>query len=103
MIENIYRLSVNNEKTIEKVLFDENVNFIHMVFNKGEGAPEHLSNANIYLTIIRGTLSINLGEQETHEYQAGTLLKIPSGVNMNIRNLYDDTLELIIVKSPIPK
>jgi hypothetical protein len=29
-----------------------------MVFPEGEGLPEHLSNANLYMTVIRGRLSI---------------------------------------------
>jgi quercetin dioxygenase-like cupin family protein len=45
-----------------------------MILNKGECLPEHFSNAkNVYITVVRGTLSATLNEQETHEYQAGTV------------------------------
>lgn len=74
-----------------------------MVFNKGEGLPEHFSNSNVYMTVVRGKLSIRLDEQETHEYDAGTLLKIPFQTKMNVKNLNEDTLELIVVKAPSPK
>jgi len=74
-----------------------------MVFNKDEGLPEHFSNSNVYMTVIRGTLSIGLDEQEIHEYGSGTLLKIPYQTKMNVKNLHTDTLELIIVKAPAPK
>mgnify|MGYP000995261430 FL=1 len=74
-----------------------------MVFNKDEGLPEHLSNSNVYMTVIRGALSIGLDEQEIHEYGSGTLLKIPYQTKMNVKNLHTDTLELIIVKAPTPK
>lgn len=103
MIEQIFKLAGGNEKVIEKVIFDENVHYIHMVFNKDEGAPEHFSNANIYMTVIRGKLSIGLDDQEIHEYEAGTLLIIPFNTKMSINNLNSDTLELIIVKAPAPK
>ena len=53
MIEKEYKLSKTNEKAIEKVIFDENLHYLHMVFNKGEGLPEHLSNSNVYMTVIR--------------------------------------------------
>jgi quercetin dioxygenase-like cupin family protein len=102
MVEKIYKLSRGNTKAVEKVLFDENLNYIHMVFNKGEGAPEHYSNANVYMTVVRGILSIGLDDQEVHDYEDGTLLKIPFKTKMNIRNSHDDTLELIIVKAPAP-
>ena len=72
MIEKEYKLSTTNEKAIEKVIFDENLHYLHMVFNKGEGLPEHFSNSNVYMTIIRGRLSIGLDDQEIHESVDGS-------------------------------
>lgn len=103
MVEQIFKLSVGNEKAVEKVIFDENLHYLHMVFNKSEGLPEHFSNSNVYMTVIRGRLSIGLDEQEIHEYDAGTLLKIPFQTKMNVKNLHNETLELIVVKAPAPK
>jgi quercetin dioxygenase-like cupin family protein len=81
---------------------DENVNYIHMVFGKNEGLPEHYSNSNVYMNVIRGILSITLDNQEIHHYERGTLLQIPYNVKMNVRNTHDDVLELIVVKAPAP-
>ena len=103
MIEKEYKLSNSNEKAIEKVIFDENLHYLHMVFNKDEGLPEHLSNSNVYMTVIRGKLSIALDNQEIHVYEAGTLLVIPINAKMNVKNLHSETLELIVVKAPAPK
>jgi len=102
MIEQVFKMSQNDTHVIEKVITDENVNFNHMILGKGEGLPEHFSNSNVYMTVIRGLLSISLDEQEIHEYPTGTILKIPKGIKMNVRNLHDDTLELIVVKAPAP-
>lgn len=102
MVEKVYRLTVSDEKVIEKVLLDENIHYLHMILNNGEGLPEHYTNANVYMTVVRGKLSIGLDEQETHEYEAGTLLKIPIKTKMNARNNYPETLELIVVKAPAP-
>jgi len=55
------------------------------------------------MTVLRGRLSIGLDDQEVHEYEAGDLLKIPFNTKMNVKNLHDDTLELIVVKAPAPK
>ncbi len=103
MIEQIFKLSTGDDKAVEKVLFDDNVHYIHMVFNKGQGLPEHFSNSTVYMTVSRGQLSISLDEQDTHTYAGGTLLKIPFQTKMNVRNEHDDTLELIVVKAPAPK
>lgn len=103
MVEQIFKLSRGNEKAVEKVVFDENVHYLHMVFNKDEGLPEHLSNSNVYMTVVRGKLSIGLDNQEIHEYEAGTLLKIPYQTKMDVKNLHPEILELIVVKAPAPK
>lgn len=103
MVEQGFKLSVGDEKAVEKVIFDENVHYLHMVFNINEGLPEHFSNSNVYMTVVRGRLSIGLDEQEIHEYEAGTLLKIPFQTKMNVKNLHVETLELIVVKAPAPK
>lgn len=103
MVEQIFKLSKGNEKAVEKVIFDENLHYLHMVFNKGEGLPEHYSNSNVYMTVVRGTLSIGLNNQDIREYTAKTLLKIPFKTKMNVKNQHDEILELIIVKAPAPK
>lgn len=102
MVEQVFKMSTGNQKAVEKVLFDRNLHYIHMVLNKEEGLPEHYANANVYMTVVRGKLSIGLNEQKMHEYEGGTLLKIPFQTKMNVRNLHEDTLELIVVKVPAP-
>ena len=102
MLEQVFNYSTGDHKVIEKLIMDENVNYIHMVFNKGEGLPEHFSNSTVYMNVIRGTLSLMLGEQEEVKYDKGSLLKIPNKIKMNVRNKNDDTLELIVIKAPAP-
>ena len=102
MIEQVYQLETGDKKVVEKVIMDENIHYIHMVFNKNEGLPEHYSNSNVYMTVVRGKLSIALDDQEIHVYEEGTLLKIPENTKMNVKNLNELVLELIVVKAPAP-
>ncbi|NLP46312.1 MAG: hypothetical protein GX347_04600 [Epulopiscium sp.] len=103
MVEEIYSISTSNQKTIEKVIQDDNIHYLHMIFNKDEGLPEHFSNSTVYMTVVRGILSIGLNEQDIHEYSLGHVLKIPYKTKMNVKNLHEDVLELIVIKSPAPK
>lgn len=103
MIEKVFNYSTTDDKAVEQIIMDDNLNYIHMVFNKEEGLPEHFSNSNVYMTIIRGTLSIGLNDQAIHEYNKGEILQIPYNVKMNVKNLHEDTLELIVIKVPAPK
>lgn len=91
-----------SEKSINKLIFDENIHYIHMVFPEQEGLPEHNANANVYMTVVSGILSISLDDQATHEYSAGSVLKIPTHTKMNVRNLHEELLELIVIKAPAP-
>jgi len=103
LIEQVFKYTQGNDRIIEKVIQDENIHYIHMIFNENEGLPEHFSNSTVYMTVLRGSLSIGLGEQEVHSYEAGSILKIQFNTKMNVKNLDQETLELIIVKAPAPK
>ena len=35
MIEQIFKLTQGNEKTVEKIIIDENIHYMHMILNKG--------------------------------------------------------------------
>lgn len=88
---------------IEKIIFDENINYIHMVFNKGQNLPIHYSNSNVYMTVVRGVLTIDLNDQAKNKYPKGTILKIPIDTKMDVKNEDKDILELIVIKAPSPK
>ncbi len=103
MTHQVYSLTKGDGKVVEKVLIDENIHYLHLILPQSDGLPEHFSNSFVYLTVLRGTLSIRLEEGDTKQYPDGTLLKIPVGTKMDIRNLDEKVLELIIVKAPAPK
>ncbi|UUV18955.1 cupin domain-containing protein [Fusobacteria bacterium ZRK30] len=100
MIEEIFKISTEDKTVVEKLILEDDLNYIHMVFEKGKGLPLHYSNAVVNMTVIRGRLSITLGDQKTKIYEKGTLLRIPYDVKMNVRNEEDEVLELIVIKAP---
>lgn len=102
MIEKIYEYNTGCEKTVEKLIMDDNIHMIHMIFQKGDGLPEHYSNSNVYMTVVKGRLTIQLNEQSAHHYEKGHILKIPKEVKMNVSNQDDEVLELFVVKAPAP-
>lgn len=102
LIEKVFNNTQTNEKKIEKVIADDHVHYMHMVLPKGEGLPIHYSNANLYMTVVRGKLSISLDDNEVNKYEQGTVLNIPYNVKMVAKNFDDEILELIVVKTPAP-
>ena len=103
MIEEVFTLAQGPQRTVEKVIQDNNVDYIHMLFNKDEGLPLHYSNSNVYMTVLQGMLTIGLNDQDDHIYPAGTLLKIHYKTKMNVRNTHENLLELLVIKAPAPK
>ncbi|HOA14791.1 MAG TPA: cupin domain-containing protein [Bacillota bacterium] len=103
MIEKLYSYTKTDEKTIEKIVDDENAAINHMVLNKGEALPLHDANSHVYMIVARGTLSITLADQDTHVYESGSILNIPYGTRMYVRNEADPVLELFVVKAPNPR
>lgn len=102
MIEKVFKLAQTDEKTVEKVMMDENIQYVHMIFGKGQSTPEHYTNSNVYMTVLRGVLTISLGDQEEHTYETGTMLSIPNKVKMTAGNVHDEVLEFIVIKAPAP-
>ena len=98
MIEQKFEMTLKSEKIVEKVIQDENLNYLHMVLPENDSLPEHYTNAILYMTVLKGELSIQLNDQENKEYNAGSIIKIPYNTKMNVKNLHEDTLELIVIK-----
>ncbi len=102
LVEKVFYNTQTDSKIIEKVIIDDHVHYLHLVFPKGDGLPIHQSNANMYMSVIRGRLSIGLNNNPIQYYAKGTVLNIPCNTTMNVSNTDDEILELIIVKTPIP-
>jgi quercetin dioxygenase-like cupin family protein len=102
MIEEVYTYALGDQKAVDRLIEDDNIQYIHVVFGPRDGFPLHESNSNVYMTVVRGRLSIGLGDEKIHAYEAGSVLKIPYKTKMNVRNEEKGPLELIIVKAPAP-
>ncbi|NLK00366.1 MAG: hypothetical protein GX318_03885 [Clostridia bacterium] len=103
MIERLYQFQKTQERLIERIIDDENVNLNHLVLPKGGALPEHYSDSNVYMIVIRGQITLKLNDQEEHSYSSGSIVNIPYDTKMNIFNQHDEVLEFFVVKSPSPK
>lgn len=102
MIEKKYSFKNVDEKLIERVIADEHIHLNHMILPKGDRLPEHYSNSNIYMVIVNGTMTIQLADQESQNYQSGEVLNIPYNIKMNVVNIHEPILEFFVFKSPNP-
>lgn len=102
MVEKVYTMTMGDEAVFEQVIADENLQYSHIIFHKGEGPAPHNTDSNAYVTVLRGTMSVTLADQGVKVYEAGTIMNVPIETEMSIKNLHDSVLELIIVKAPPP-
>ncbi|MGI6701186.1 MAG: cupin domain-containing protein [Christensenellales bacterium] len=98
----IYKMTDSNNKLIERVIIDENIHYNHMILPSKEALPVHTTNSNVYMTVLRGTLTISLDNNESESYERGTIINIPKGVEMFARNENEEVLEITVVKAPAP-
>lgn len=102
MIEKIYKFTDGDENVIEKIIADDNIHYMHMILNKDQGLPKHSTNSNVYMTVLRGKLTLSLNGEKANLYEKGTVINIPINTKMDAINLNDEILELTVVKAPAP-
>ena len=102
-MEKMYRFQQSTDKLIEKILDDDVVMINHMILNRGEALPQHDSNSNVYMIIVRGAVTAQLGENPAKRYEQGTILSIPGKIKMNISNEDVAQAEFFVVKAPSPR
>lgn len=103
MTAEIFKMTNSNTKVIEPIIKDNNIHYMHMVLPMGEGLPIHNTNATVYMTVVTGTLTIRLNDEEPITVSEKNILKIPFGVKMEAKNCDKEILELFVVKAPAPK
>lgn len=102
-MEKVYGFNQSNEKLIEKILDDDVVMINHIILNQGEALPQHDSNSNVYLIVVRGVLTAQLGDNAPKSYENGNIINVPGKIRMNISNAESDQLEFFVVKAPSPR
>jgi quercetin dioxygenase-like cupin family protein len=102
MIEKLFGYAIEDNKAVEKIISDGNVDLNHMVFPKGGALPTHNSNSNVYMIVIRGTLTIKLGDQDPNKYGKGSILNIPYDTKMDVYNEDEEVMEMFVIKAPSP-
>jgi len=98
----LYHFQSTESKLIEQIVNADEVQINHIILPAGEKVPEHYSNSNVYLIIIRGTMTITL-EGEPRRYSRGHILFVPYRTRMLIENHDGETLEFFVVKAPHPQ
>lgn len=97
-MNHVIPLTPSTSKKIERIVEEPQLHLVHMVFNADEGLPIHPAHATLYMTVLSGTLSIQLNDDPLLIVRAKSVIKIPFKTVMNVRNLHTEQLELLVIK-----
>ncbi len=103
MVEKLYSYATDDNKHIEKLIDVDDVMINHMVLPKGEAVPTHYSDSLVHMIIVRGALTLEFDDQESHTYSRGTIVNVPFHTHMKIRNEGEEVTEFFVVKTPSPR
>lgn len=102
-MEKVYRFNQSKEKLVEKILDDDVAMINHMILNQKDALPEHDSNSNVYLVVVRGAINAQLGDNPPKRFEKGNIINIPGKIRMNISNVDSEQAEFFVVKAPSPR
>ena len=101
-IEKTYEFKRSETKLVEKIVNDENVHINHIILENGQSMPEHYSNSNVYLIVVKGEMRLKLEDQEPQDYPQGKIINVPYNTKMLIKNESSPLMEFFVLKSPNP-
>ena len=103
MIEQVFHFQRTDKHVVEKVVDRPDRALVaHGVLPPGQATPRHATNADVHLIVVRGTLALQIADQDTHPYEAGAIVAVPYGTMMEVRSAGKEPLEFFAIKAPHP-
>jgi len=98
MIEKVNKYTTNANDIFEHVIKEDSFELNHVVIEPGKFFPKHPTDADVSIIIVRGELSITLGNQDKKHYYKGTVLSVEKGIDSILGNGSKEPLELFVIK-----
>lgn len=103
MIEKLYKFALTDKDLFENVLSEKDFVLNHVIVKEGKVFPKHKTDAEVYIIIIRGKLTIDIGNQGEKRFEAGNVVYIPFGIETVLGNKNPETAEVFVVKLQVEK
>jgi hypothetical protein len=69
----------------------------HIILHASELVPDIYSIKKIFLTIVLGSIVLQLDDHEERTHLAGNVIAIPNRAKMKIRNLSSDQVAILVL------
>ena len=70
----------------------------HVIMPPGKVFPKHPTDAHVYITVLRGELTISLEDEVPIRLKRGQVGNVPKGVMSSLSNVREEVVELIVLK-----
>lgn len=94
----IYAYTLTDDETLENVFDRGDCLMNHVVMPSGKVFPKHPTDAHVYITVLRGELTIALEDEAPIKLKRGQVGNVPKGVMSSLSNITDEVVELIVLK-----
>lgn len=98
MIEKLFKFTLTDKDLFENVLSEKGFVLNHVIVEEGKVFPKHKTDAEVYIIIVKGQLSIDIDNQGEKRYEAGNVVYIPFGIETVLGNKNPETVEVFVVK-----
>lgn len=82
----------------ENIVSLEDLQLNHVLIPEGKVFPAHPTDAEVYILLLKGTLSIAIDGEKAVKYPCGQVIHIPLGTLSELGNLDEEQVEAFIVK-----
>lgn len=97
-MEKVYTYTQTELEIFESIFKEEKLLMNHVVIPSGKVFPKHPTDAQVYVLITKGELSLSVDDKEVNVYGIGQLVHIPKHLNSELGNRGEGVLELFVVK-----
>ncbi len=98
MLAKLFTYTVEEKDLFENILKDDNLMLNHVIIESGKFFPKHPTDAHVYIIVVKGELSIALGDQSQKTYKKGQVIEVEKGIESVLGNGSDGFTECFVIK-----
>lgn len=98
MLSRLFNYTTEEKDLFENILKDENIMLNHVIIESGKFFPRHPTDAHVYIIVIKGQLSITLGDEAKQTFKKGDVIEVEKGIDSVLGNGSDGFTECFVIK-----
>ncbi|WP_105616561.1 cupin domain-containing protein [Vallitalea okinawensis] len=93
-----FEFTQTEDDLFENILKTEDMLLNHVVMEVGKAFPRHATDAEVFMIINKGEVTVELEVGSEQTFSAGQVLNIPMGTETTLSNKSQSITELFVIK-----